>query len=126
MQVHDVPALILGMTIGTYWLCVIGMTVRVRRNAGRISRLWIPEQRRERLMWLLWLPTLAAWIHMPFPAAIEPAGTDRLSGLAFFAAGNPWFQIFRWIGAIVAVACLGLSIHCWRHMGSRWRMGVDA
>ena len=124
--IHDIPALILGITVNTYWLCVVIMSIRVRRRAGGISRVWMPEQRREQLMWAIWIPTLATWMHLPFAAAIEPAGTDALSGVPVIAAAHPLLHAMRWAGAVIAVAGLGLSIVCWRHMGAAWRMGVDS
>jgi protein-S-isoprenylcysteine O-methyltransferase Ste14 len=32
--------------------------------------------------------------------------------------------MLRWIAALVAVACLALTIECWIRMGKNWRMAV--
>lgn len=126
MSVHDIPSLILGMTVNAYWLCVVVMSIRVRRRAGGISRVWVPAQWREKLMWAIWIPTLIAWMHLPFAAAIEPAGARPLLGVPVIAADHALLNAIRWFAAVIAVAGLGLSIACWRHMGAAWRMGVDS
>lgn len=126
MSVYDIPALILGITVNSYWLCVLVMSIRVRRRAGGMSRVWVPAQRREQVMWAIWIPTLILWMHLPFRAAIEPAGAEWLSGVPVVAAANPLLHSVRWAAAVVAVIALGLSIVCWRHMGASWRMGVDS
>jgi protein-S-isoprenylcysteine O-methyltransferase Ste14 len=37
----------------------------------------------------------------------------------------PAFAIIRWLAAAAAVACLLLTIQCWRRMGRDWRMDIS-
>lgn len=101
------------------------MVVRVSRRKRRMHRVLIPTQRRERLMWMVWVPLVAAWIAMPFVASAQDPTDHAWIGVPVFA--NSWrvFAIMRIAAAGVAVVCLLLSIRCWRHMGRDWRMGID-
>lgn len=121
----EVPAFVLGVTIAAYWCCVGAMVVRVSRRGRRAHRILIPTQQRERLMWVLWVPLIAAWIAMPFVATSQNPVRHPLIGVPAFARSEPVLEIIRWAAAVAAVVCLLLSIQCWRHMGSDWRMGVD-
>jgi len=122
--VHDLPALILGITIATYWFCVGAMVVRVSRRR-RARHVLIPTQRRERLMWVVWIPLVAAWIAMPFVARVQDPVSHPLIGLPDFARLIPAIRAVRIAALVAAIACLILSIQCWRHMGRHWRMGVE-
>ena len=122
---HELPALVLGITISTYWFCVGAMVVRVSRRKRRVHRVLIPTQRRERLMWMVWVPLIAAWIAMPFVASAQDPADHPWIGVPVFVSSGWVFATLRIAAASVAVVCLLMSIQCWRHMGRDWRMGVD-
>lgn len=124
MRPADAPALILGCTVLFYWCCVGGMVVRVRRDAKRIGRVLIPAQRAERLMWVVWVPVVLAWIALPLLASMTAGAGNGLIGLPAIAVTQE-MRIVRSVAAALAVICLLASIWCWRHMGRHWRMGVD-
>jgi len=42
-----------------------------------------------------------------------------------FARDVAAYAAVRWLGAVVAVACLVLTIQCWRRMGRDWRMDIS-
>ena len=115
----DLPAAVLTATIWAYWLCVGVMIVRVRRKTRKQPGV-IPRQRLERLMWLVWVPLVAAWVTLPYLAATRSVPPWAVPD---FARNPPWIAL-RWVAAAIAIACLGLSIECWVRMGSRWRMAV--
>lgn len=115
----DLPAAMLTATIWAYWLCVGVMIVRVRRQTRKQPGV-VPRQRLERLMWLVWVPVVAAWLTLPYLAATRSAAPWAVPG---FARDSPWTAL-TWAAAVVAVVCLALSIECWVRMGSRWRMAV--
>ena len=115
----DLPAAALTATIWAYWLCVGVMIVRVRRKTRKHPGV-VPQQRLERLMWLVWVPLVAAWLALPYLAATRGAAQWSVPD---FARGSSWTAV-RWAAAAVAVVCLALSIECWARMGSRWRMAV--
>lgn len=115
----DLPAAVLTATIWAYWLCVGVMIVRVRRKTRKQPGV-IPRQRLERLMWLVWVPLVAAWVSLPYLAATRSVPPWAVPDFA----RNPSLTASRWAAAAIAIACLGLSIECWVRMGSRWRMAV--
>jgi protein-S-isoprenylcysteine O-methyltransferase Ste14 len=119
---QDFPLMLLFATISAYWVGVAVMIVRVRRTTRRIVGL-VPEQRVERLMWLVWVPLVAAWIALPYLALTRP---DGLWALPAFATREPVYAWLRWLAAPLAVACLALTIRCWARMGKDWRMAVSA
>jgi len=115
----DLPAAVLTATIWAYWLCVGVMIVRIRRKTRKQAGV-IPRQRLERLMWLVWVPLVAAWVTLPYLAATRSVPPWAVPD---FARNPPWIAL-SWMAALIAIACLGLSIECWMRMGSRWRMAV--
>ncbi len=115
----DLPAAILAATIWSYWLCVGVMVVRVRRKTRKQPGV-IPGQPLERMMWLVWVPLVVAWMTLPYLAATR---SDAPWALPAFARDPSWSAL-RWAAAALAVACLAASIECWLRMGSRWRMAV--
>ena len=115
----DLAAVVLTATIWAYWLCVGVMIVRVRRKTRKQPGV-IPRQRLERLMWLVWVPLVAAWLSLPYLAATRSSPPWTVPDFA----RDPSWTALRWAATAIAVGCLGLSIECWVRMGSRWRMAV--
>jgi len=117
----DLPLLVVAVTVSLYWTGVGAMIVRVRRHLRKDAGL-VPEQARERLMWLVWVPLVASWIALPWLAtshaepwlAVPPWARD---GLPFAV---------RVVAALVAIACLLATARCWKRMGDDWRMDVSS
>lgn len=118
----DVPGILLTATIWSYWIGVGAMIVRVRRHTRRVIGV-VPEQQLERLMWLVWVPLVAAWCVLPWLALQRAEGPFALPA---FARDPAWYSGLRWIAALVGAACLAATIKCWAHMGKDWRMAVTA
>ena len=118
---RELPGYLLSATIWAYWVYVGVMIVRVRRRTGKLSGI-VPQQRLEQLMWLVWVPLVAAWMTLPYLAATRSGAPW---GLPEFARVAP-YPALRWAGALVGLACLALSIECWTRMGRSWRMAVAA
>ena len=64
----DLPCIVMAATVWAYWACVGAMIVRVRRRTRKLSGI-VPSQRLEQLMWLVWVPLVAAWMLLPYVAA---------------------------------------------------------
>lgn len=124
MTIARAPALVLGLTMCAYWACVVVMIVKVSRKTRAVRRVVIPQQRRERLMWGVWVPLVVTWMGLPLIAGSVPIGFHEWFALPGLAASGPAIAL-RCAAAGLAVVCLGLSIWCWRHMGRHWRMAVD-
>jgi protein-S-isoprenylcysteine O-methyltransferase Ste14 len=116
----DIPLLIVALTISAYWLRVGAMVVRARRRQRHDVGV-IPERSSERRLWLLFVPVVAAWCALPWLALGRDAGPLAVPAFAHAGAYGP----LRWIFAAVAVACLALTIDCWRRMGRNWRMDIS-
>ena len=108
----DLPLLVVAITVSLYWTGVGAMIVRVRRHLRKDAGL-VPEQARERMMWLVWVPLVASWIALPW-LAVPPWARE---GLPFAV---------RIVAALVAVGCLLATARCWKRMGDDWRMDVSS
>ncbi|MEO8306331.1 MAG: isoprenylcysteine carboxylmethyltransferase family protein [Betaproteobacteria bacterium] len=116
----DVPLLILTGTVWVYWTRVGLMVVRARRNTGDSAGL-VPKQPLERLLWVVWVPLVAAWLALPWLALTK---TDLLFAVPEAARQQPAYAALRWAAAICAVLCLAMTQKCWTRMGRDWRMDV--
>jgi protein-S-isoprenylcysteine O-methyltransferase Ste14 len=117
----DLPLLVVAVTVSLYWTGVGAMIVRVRRHLRKDAGL-VPEQARERMMWLVWVPLVASWIALPWLATshTEP-----------WLAVPPWAReglpfALRVVAALVAIGCLLATARCWKRMGDDWRMDVSS
>jgi protein-S-isoprenylcysteine O-methyltransferase Ste14 len=119
-SMRDVPLLVLIATIWAYWLGIVAMMIRVRRRSGRLVGL-VPEQRRERYMWIIWVPLVILWLLLPYWAATRSTAPYVVPE---FAHANAAYAPLRWIAALGAVLALALTVKCWLRMGDDWRMDV--
>jgi protein-S-isoprenylcysteine O-methyltransferase Ste14 len=117
---NDLPAAIVTATIWAYWTGVGIMIFRVRRHTRKVTGL-VPQQPLERVMWLGFLPLVAAWASLPYLAQTR---THGLLALPAFATHDPIYAGLRYVAAAVAVACLIATARCWARMGKDWRMAV--
>ena len=116
----DAPAYLLAATLWTYWIGVGVMVVRVRRRNRKPVGL-VPRQRPERLMGLLWVPIVLAWIALPVLAITQ---RHPLLAIPEPALNQTTFSALRWVASLGAGLCLVLTIECWVRMGTNWRLGV--
>ena len=115
----DLPALFLAIVILAYWGRVGAMSARIRRRTSTLSGV-VPEQGIERLMWLFFVPLVAAWITLPFLAAFRASGSFAIPEAA---RGGGWLAV-RWLAALAGLALLVATLRCWRRMGKHWKMAV--
>jgi len=118
----DFPLVLLTATIWTYWFTVGAMIVRQRRKHRKRVGL-VPEQRVERLMWIVWVPLVVAWCALPYLALTHTAPPF---GLPAFARDVPAYAILRGAAMLVAVGSLLGSVKGWKRMGKDWRMDTSA
>jgi len=117
----DIPLVVVALTVSAYWLRVGAMVVRARRRQHRDVGV-IPERPAERVMWLVFVPLVACWCALPWLALNHAQGWLAVPA---FAHGDTAYRVVRWIFAFVAVACLWLTLDCWRRMGRNWRMDIS-
>jgi protein-S-isoprenylcysteine O-methyltransferase Ste14 len=112
------PALIVGLIVGTYWLRVLQMVRKTKREAGHHANL-IPEEKLGRLLRVLWSPVIVFWFVLPM-----------LSAFGILWQFPPLYPLFdsviaQWAALLVAIVAFILTWICWHNMGKNWRMGID-
>jgi hypothetical protein len=118
----DLPAAVLTATIWLYWLCVGVMIVRIRRKTRKQAGV-IPRQRLERLMWLVWVPLVAAWVTLPYLAATRSVPPWAIPD---FARNPPWIA-FRWMAALIASLPWAVDrCRCAWGRGGAWRSSRES
>ena len=116
---RDLSGTLLVATIWAYWFGVGIMIGRTRRDTHRLGGL-LPEQRPEQLLWLLWVPLVAAWNVVPYLALTHGQGPWALSAFA----RQESYELVRWLAVLCALASLLATSLCWARMGRHWRMDV--
>ena len=117
----DLTLTLITFTIWAYWFCVGAMIVRVRRKTRHGVGV-VPEQRSERLLWLVLVPAVVLWAALPYIASGRSTGTLAVPE---FARDQSFYAALRWIAALAGIACLAASIKSWVRMGKDWRMDVS-
>lgn len=120
MSKTDIPLLLLTATVWAYWLGVAIMIARVRRQTHKSVGV-VPEQRIERLMWVVWVPLIALWLALPYLA--QTSLHPWLAVPAF--AREAGYAVLRYVAAVCAMLCLAATVACWVRMGADWRMAVS-
>ena len=111
----DLPALVIGLLLGAYWVRVLALVRKTKRRTGRAAN-FLPPEPLGRALRIVWYPATVAWIVLPILRGI---GVWSPTGMLY---GQP---AVRWLGVAVAVAAFWGTLVCWRRMGKEWRMGID-
>jgi len=119
---RDLPLLVVIATVWLYWARVAAMVLRPRRRSHDLAGL-VPEQLRERLMWIVWVPMVVAWLALPYLATTHD---EPPFGVPAFARLESWYAALRWLAAAGAIAALAFTLRCWSRMGKSWRMAVSS
>ncbi len=117
----DIPLFVIILAVWLYWGRVGSMVLRARRRSRDLAGL-VPEQSRERAMWLVWVPLVAAWMALPIVAAAHAAGPFAVPA---FARAEPAYAALRWLAAGGAIVAFVLTLRCHAQMGRSWRMDVS-
>jgi protein-S-isoprenylcysteine O-methyltransferase Ste14 len=107
------------LSIWIYWLGVLVTAARSRFLYGHTSGI-VPSDCRERLMWIIWVPVVAAWITLPSLGTKE----HWLIELPRWAEHTTWVVSVRWCAAVIAAVCYLCTVVCWFAMGQSWSVGV--
>jgi len=118
-MMKNLPILIVGLTVLSYWssvaLLVVRSHVRFRTAAGAV-----PHTRGEQWMWVLWPPTVLAWLVLPWLAITVDSPLPGVASLT----GGPWIMAVQWVGAMIAVVAWLSTIPNWWAMGRDWSMAI--
>lgn len=115
MTSSQLPFLLTGLVLATYWARVLRMAAKTRRETGNAANLFPPELL-GRILRLIWFPAVGLWIAAPFLALGRP---HRLTA--------PW-SLPLWLefaSAAIVLLCLIVTWICWKKMGKAWRMGIN-
>ncbi|MGD2110671.1 MAG: isoprenylcysteine carboxylmethyltransferase family protein [Phycisphaerae bacterium] len=113
-----------GAVVLFYWGYVLAKLIRLGRRHSAWRSAALPTQPLERLMWVIWVPTVLAWIALPFVVGNQGETPPRWLAIPVVFQRPP-VELLRWMAVAIALAALLMSISCWRFMGRRWRMAVD-
>jgi protein-S-isoprenylcysteine O-methyltransferase Ste14 len=115
---YSLPALLAGLIVAIYWLRVMQMVRKTKRQAGHHAN-FIPEEKLGRVIRIIWIPVVTLWVILPL------LGAWRI--FADFLPMRPMFAepIVAWLALAVMFAAFVLTWICWRNMGRSWRMGID-
>ena len=117
MRVYSIPALLAGIVVAVYWMRVARMAIKTRRKTGNAAN-FLPPELLGRILRIIWIPTVSAWIILPFAVAMRQYPPIFLRPL--------FVNLFiGYAAAILVAACLAASWVCWQRMGKNWRMGIN-
>ncbi|MEM9409702.1 MAG: isoprenylcysteine carboxylmethyltransferase family protein [Planctomycetota bacterium] len=117
MNLNEIPQTVVALSISAYWTCVVFMSIRSRIRFRTPSGS-LPKTKIERLMWLLWVPTIIAWIALTWNSSnvfLESTQGTWLEGLSLGLVA---------ITALSVLTAFLLTIRCWLAMGKNWTMAV--
>jgi protein-S-isoprenylcysteine O-methyltransferase Ste14 len=113
------PAVILGLIIGIYWLKVLQLVARTKREVGRAAN-FVPPERLGRIIRFIWIPVVLLWIFLPLLTPFVAGLPAYLRPVEF-----PGSVAVGWVAVVIALAAFALTWVCWIKMGKSWRMGID-
>ena len=114
----NLPFLIVAAVVSMYWICVMVMSIRSRLKFRTPSGS-MPKTRIEKAMWLIWVPTIFAWIAISWNTSNAVIPVLEAGSLV----ANVYIALI-WLAAVVAVIAFGLTVCCWIRMGKNWSMAV--
>lgn len=115
----SIPVIFVVATVWVYWLSVLIMIARShilhRTQSGALPRTGL-----ERWMWLLWIPTIFAWLGVPVLAHLTSWPLIQ----APHWATHDSLSILHWIAAGAALLAYALTVVCWLTLGDNWSLAV--
>lgn len=115
------PALIVGIILLIYWVRVLIMVRKTKKEAGHHAN-FIPEEKLGRLIRVIWMPLVALWVLLPliFGIGLLQNFFPLRPGFTY-----PGAHLIVWIATAIAIVAFIITWICWIKMGKSWRMGID-
>ena len=110
---------IIGLIIGIYWLCVLGLVIKTKLTVGRAAN-FVPPEPLGRILRYIWIPVVVLWIFFPMLLPFITGKPFLLEPVSF-----PGDATLGWVSVGIAVVAFLITCVCWIKMGSSWRMGID-
>ncbi len=117
MMFQNLPAVLIGILVGMYWLRVVHLARKIRRRTGHPANV-VPRGRVGMITRFVWFPVVFLWIAIPLSTALPCSRPWVMRPLI----GSP---ALSWSALAVAVVAFVLTLICWKKMGTSWRMGID-
>jgi len=114
------PAFLVGLIILTYWIKVLQLVRKTKRDVGRAAN-FIPPERLGRMIRVIWIPVVALWVIVPLVTVFLSDPPAFLRPIAA-VSNNP---LLTWTAFAIAVVAYAVTWVCWIKMGKSWRMGID-
>jgi protein-S-isoprenylcysteine O-methyltransferase Ste14 len=108
-QISSITA---AVCVAIYWLTVVVKSIRIARVIRKDPNV-IPREKTGRRLRVIWIPVVLTWIIYPWLRLFSPA----VSGLGWEILGS--------FGTAACIFALAASFHCWKEMGTSWRIGID-
>ena len=109
MPVH-LPALILAMLLTAYWGASCDWFTRCA-NATAANANFAPPEPIGRLLRIIWIPAVLAWIIHPYLTGLFSQLPRVMRG--FYNSNG----VIGWIALAIALTAFGLTLVCWKRMG---------
>jgi protein-S-isoprenylcysteine O-methyltransferase Ste14 len=116
---YQLPLQIVIYTVWLYWLSVVVMIARSRIRLGAEAGA-VPRSTRERWMWLLWVPTVIAWLVLPDLAYNASSPVLRAAPWAIAHSNGAIY----WLATVAAIVAYVLTVPCWLTLGSNWSLAI--
>ncbi len=117
MIFRNLPAVLVGILVGMYWLRVVHLARKIRRRTGHTANV-VPPGRVGMITRFVWFPVVFLWIAIPLSTALPWSPAWVMRPLIASPA-------LSWSALAVAVVAFVLTLICWKKMGTSWRMGID-
>jgi protein-S-isoprenylcysteine O-methyltransferase Ste14 len=117
MIFRTLPAVLIGILVGIYWLRVAHLARKIRRRVGHTANV-LPPGKLGLITRMVWLPVVCLWIAIPISTIFLRDPPRILAPLIDV-------PVLAWGAFAVAVAAFVLTLICWKKMGKSWRMGID-
>jgi protein-S-isoprenylcysteine O-methyltransferase Ste14 len=117
MMFQNLPAVLVGILVGMYWLRVVHLARKIRRRTGHTANV-VPPGRVGMITRFVWFPVVFLWIAVPLSTALPWGRPWLLTPLIASVA-------LSWSALAVALLAFVLTLICWKKMGTSWRMGID-
>lgn len=114
------PAFLVGLIMLTYWVRVLQMVRRTKRDVGRAAN-FIPPEPLGRLIRVIWMPVVGLWVIVPLITTFLKDPPAFMRPIAAVSDN----EALSWTAFAIAAMAFAATWICWHKMGTSWRMGID-
>src|SRR5690349_9758389 len=96
------PALLIGLILATYWIRVLQLVQKTKKQAGHHAN-FVPEEKTGRIIRIVWIPVVFLWIVLPLLAGFGV--------LTNFAPLRPLFYepAIQWVAVLIGIVAFVIT-----------------